>query len=60
MPTIDDWLTPKEAADLLNSTDRWIMRLCKAQRLTAQKKGGRWLVLRQSVLDYRDQRERSA
>jgi len=41
---VDDWISVKEVADRLHSSERWVRRLLEDGRLPGRKVNGRWLV----------------
>ncbi|WP_374206540.1 helix-turn-helix domain-containing protein [Microbacterium sp. VKM Ac-2923] len=52
-----EWVTTKEAADMLRMTPRGIRAACTAGRLDAQVSGGSWLIHRVAIAHYRTKRE---
>jgi len=53
MNELREWITAKEAARILNVTDRRVRQLIHEGRLEARKKGNLWLVRRDSVYQYK-------
>lgn len=52
MSTLNEVITPVEAAKLLNISTKQVQRLCSAGKFSArQDESGRWLILRASVID---------
>ena len=46
---VDDWISVKEVADRLHSSERWVRRLLEDGRLAGHKVNGRWLVNAESL-----------
>lgn len=50
----DQWLTPLEAADQLDLTDRRVRQMCDSGEIAgAEKVGGRWRISREGLDDYK-------
>ena len=54
METGMEWLTVKEAAELLGYTPQHVRRLIIAGDLTGQKRGRDWFVTRSSLLGFQE------
>ena len=54
-----DLITPEEAGKLLKITARWVRELVIRGLIQGQKVGRQWVVSRQSVLDYLEQKKKS-
>jgi len=50
--TLGDWITPREAAEMLGVTPHHVRYLARTGTLEARKFGHAWLVKRASVEDY--------
>ena len=48
----EEWITTKEAAELLNVTDAHVRYLLSQGKLEGRKFGHVWAVMRSSVLNY--------
>lgn len=48
-PTLDDWLTTEEVAEIFGIPPRIVLRMIRQDRLQATKKGWVWLVHRRHV-----------
>lgn len=53
MEPLADYISTKEAAELTGYTRQYIANLLKNGKVQGRMVGNRWLVLRQSILDYR-------
>ncbi|PWD94479.1 hypothetical protein DEJ38_06535 [Kocuria rosea] len=54
--TITDPISPQEAAELLECTDRNVRLLAEREAILGVQQRGRWILSRASVLAYRDAR----
>ena len=52
MPTEDDILNTKQAADLLGVKPHYVRTLCQDDRLECFKLGRDWLIMRASLEEY--------
>lgn len=55
-----EWLTAKEAAQILNITDRHVLRLCEAGVLDCTRRGLMWFVSAESVEKEKQRRASTA
>lgn len=53
MEPIGEFISTKEAADLTGYTRQYVANLVKGGKVQGKLIGARWLVLRQSILNYR-------
>ena len=53
----EEWITTKEAAELLSVTDAHVRYLLGKSRIQGKKFAGVWMVSRQSVVAYREKME---
>lgn len=49
---MEEWITPKEAAQLTGYNEEHIRRLARGGKITAKKWGRDWMIDRISLLDY--------
>jgi excisionase family DNA binding protein len=49
---LDDWITPREAAELLGVTQQQARHLARTEVIQARKFGRAWMMLRASVEAY--------
>jgi excisionase family DNA binding protein len=50
---LDDVISAREAAEILGITQRHVTRLAESGELLAKRLGRDWIIIRQSVLDYK-------
>jgi len=48
-----DEVTVTQAAEILNVTRQWVLRLINKDKLDARKLGHQWVITRESVEDYK-------
>lgn len=48
-----DWITVKQAADILIVKPDRVRKLCRAGKLKTERFGRAWMVSRESVIDYK-------
>ena len=53
LPGASGWITPEEAADMMNVTAQHIRLLCRKRRIGGMKERGRWWVSKMSARLYR-------
>ena len=53
----DACMTPEEAAKALDVTKEGVFKLCRSGRLEAKHIGRLWVIMKESVLAYREERD---
>lgn len=49
------WMTPAEAAEQLNCSERQVVRWCRIGELAAERHGGRWKITAEALTAFRAQ-----
>ena len=52
MSNFDDWITAKQASEIIGVTDHQVRYLIRQGKLEAKKFGWAWMINRQSAEDY--------
>ncbi len=54
---LDDVINAREAADILKISRRHVTRLAESGEIEAKRLGRDWIIIRQSVLEYKAKKE---